>query len=110
MPIICSFFGHRNISEKTYLELHDEIERHILKKNTDTFYVGSYGFFDNMASDILCEMKKTVSADNGIPYTGLYACDWQRNRQVSVPNVISGWTRVCSKKVCYITPQSLDSR
>ena len=57
MPIICSFFGHRNISENIKSVLYTEIENHIKKNKVDVFYVGGYGQFDRMASGILHELK-----------------------------------------------------
>jgi len=58
MSVICSFFGHRHVSDTIRPLLYKEIERHIIEKNVDTFYIGGYGDFDNMASDVLKEMKE----------------------------------------------------
>ena len=58
MPIICSFFGHREISQNIEPELYTEIERHITEKNVDTFYTGGYGAFDFMTEKILNDIKK----------------------------------------------------
>jgi len=58
LPIVCSFFGHRSVYENIRPALYAEIERHITEKNVNTFYVGGYGGFDGMASDILDEIKK----------------------------------------------------
>ena len=57
MAVICSFFGHRRVYENIRPALAAEIERHITEYEVDTFYVGGYGAFDGMASDILLEMK-----------------------------------------------------
>lgn len=54
--MICSFFGHRNISNSIRPMLYSEIKNHITDKNVDTFYVGGYGHFDAMASGILHEL------------------------------------------------------
>jgi len=58
MSVVCSFFGHRDISSAVRPILYKEIERHIFEKSADTFYIGGYGGFDNMASGILKEMKE----------------------------------------------------
>jgi len=58
MAVICSFFGHRNVSESIRAGLYAEIERHITEEKADTFYVGGYGRFDGMAAVILHEIKE----------------------------------------------------
>jgi hypothetical protein len=58
MSIICSFFGHRNVSDNLRPALYAEIEKHITDKKVDTFYVGGYGQFDGLASGILHELKE----------------------------------------------------
>ena len=55
---ICSFFGHRSVGAEIRPGLYAEIERHIIEKSSDTFYVGGYGQFDNMTAGILCNMKE----------------------------------------------------
>jgi len=58
MPVICSFFGHRDAGDEIRPRLYDEIEKHIKEKNADMFYVGDCGRFDGLASGVLREMKK----------------------------------------------------
>ena len=58
MSVICSFFGHAAVGNEIRPALSAEIERQITERHTDTFYVGGYGHFDRMASDLLEEMKK----------------------------------------------------
>ncbi len=58
MSIICSFFGHRHVSDGIRAGLYAEIEKHITENKTDTFYVGGYGQFDALAAVILHEMKE----------------------------------------------------
>ena len=57
MATVCSFFGHRDVGEQIRPALAAEIERHITEHGVDTFYVGGYGNFDNMAAGVLREMK-----------------------------------------------------
>ena len=59
MPIICSFFGHRDTGDAVEPELRTEIEKHITEKNVDTFYLGGYGGFDALSASVLRKMQKT---------------------------------------------------
>ena len=59
LSVICSFFGHRDISYEFESELHAEIKRHIIENHVDTFYVGGYGEFDFVSAGILRKMQKT---------------------------------------------------
>ncbi len=55
--MICTFFGHRNISVDIASDLETAIEDLILQKNADLFYVGNHGNFDSIVKRVLKKMK-----------------------------------------------------
>ena len=46
----CTFFGHRDCPSSIKEKLYEEIERLISHHGVDTFYIGTQGSFDRMAS------------------------------------------------------------
>lgn len=54
----CTFFGHRDCLDSVKECLTEEIERCILQRGVDIFYIGHQGRFDAMAICVLKEMKK----------------------------------------------------
>ena len=58
MAVICSFFGHRECSIEVEEVLTAEIERHITEYGVDTFYVGGYGRFDQLAAGLMYKFKE----------------------------------------------------
>ena len=57
----CTFFGHKNSSERIKQELKDKIEYLILNYGVSTFYVGNNGSFDLYVYKILKELKKSYA-------------------------------------------------
>ena len=55
---ICCFFGHRHTPDKIKPLLYAEIEKHIVEKNVNVFYVGGYGDFDAMSAAALRELQR----------------------------------------------------
>lgn len=55
--MICTFFGHRDVSIKIESTLKCVLEEIIQKEKADIFYVGSQGDFDFMAKRLLVQLK-----------------------------------------------------
>lgn len=53
----CTFFGHRDCPDLIYPTLKSSIERLILSRNVNRFYVGNQGRFDVLALKALRELK-----------------------------------------------------
>ena len=53
----CTFFGHRDCPDLIYPKLKSNIERLILSRNIDRFYVGNQGHFDVLVLKALRELK-----------------------------------------------------
>lgn len=60
--MICTFFGHRVISYDIKSVLYDEIEKQI-KAGCDTFLIGNYGKFDDLAFDLCLYFKQKKYPD-----------------------------------------------
>ncbi len=56
--LICTFFGHRDCSEKIIPQIYDAIEQIIVKSGCRVFYVGNHGNFDRFVSKVLEDLKK----------------------------------------------------
>lgn len=53
----CGFFGHGDTPDTIKPLLKQEIEKLIINKNVDNFYVGNHGNFDRMVYSVLKELK-----------------------------------------------------
>ena len=58
---ICTFFGHRNVSEKITDVLTPILSELIEKNGVEVFYVGSQGNFDNIVIKTLENLKDKYS-------------------------------------------------
>lgn len=59
--MICTFFGHRSVPEKTEEVLRKTIIDMIENCSVDLFYVGNHGQFDHMVSRVLQELSEKYS-------------------------------------------------
>ena len=55
--MICTFFGHRDASEKVVFALKEVIES-LIKKGIKSFYVGNNGNYDLLVQSVLSDIKK----------------------------------------------------
>lgn len=55
---ICSFFGHRDTSERIYESLYREIIKAIKTDGVSVFYVGNNGAFDSLARRAVMKAKE----------------------------------------------------
>ena len=62
--MICTFFGHRDVSPDIKASLRQVISELIEKQGVNRFYVGNQGNFDAMARSLLTEFEQT----HGIRY------------------------------------------
>ena len=56
--MVCTFFGHRFISDKTEPALRSALADLIENRGVDLFYVGNHGSFDGMVRRVLRELSK----------------------------------------------------
>ena len=56
--MVCTFFGHRFISDKTEPALRSALVDLIENRGVDLFYVGNHGSFDGMVRRVLRELSK----------------------------------------------------
>ena len=56
--VTCTFFGHRDIEKDIEPEIITILEKLIIYKGVDNFYVGNQGNFDKMVIKILGELSK----------------------------------------------------
>ena len=56
--MICTFFGHRDASEKVVFALKEVIES-LIKKGIKSFYVGNNGNYDLLVQSVLSDIKKS---------------------------------------------------
>lgn len=54
---ICTFCGHRWVSESIRVSLAETVEKLIVEQDVHCFYVGNNGAFDRMALGVLKELK-----------------------------------------------------
>ncbi|MBO5746651.1 MAG: hypothetical protein J6S13_06130 [Clostridia bacterium] len=54
---VCALFGHRDCPENISEKLYNSIEKLILQKNINVFYVGTHGNFDKLAYRVLKQIK-----------------------------------------------------
>ena len=59
----CTFFGHRNCSEKIEPKLRETIVGLIENNGVNLFYVGNQGRFDDMVYKVLRELSKAYSIE-----------------------------------------------
>lgn len=59
----CTFFGHRNCSEKIEPMLREAITGLIENSGVNLFYVGNQGRFDDMVYRVLRELSKAYSIE-----------------------------------------------
>lgn len=57
--MICTFFGHRDASEKVVFALREVIEN-LIKKGVKSFFVGNNGNFDLYVQNILSNIKNST--------------------------------------------------
>lgn len=60
--MICTFFGHRDTSEKIKVELKAKILK-LIENGVKCFYVGNNGKFDLLVQTILFELQKSHNID-----------------------------------------------
>ena len=53
--MICTFFGHRNVTDRIQPILHKTLSDLIENNGVDTFYIGNQGEFDHI---VIAEMRK----------------------------------------------------
>lgn len=68
--MVCTFFGHREITDNIYAVLKTKIKELIQNNGVDMFYVGNNGKFDRLALECLIELKNEFP---NIDYTVVYA-------------------------------------
>ena len=54
----CTFIGHRDFQTNKYDEIYNEIEKLIIEKKVNVFYVGTNGNFDRLVYKALVEIEK----------------------------------------------------
>lgn len=55
---ICSFFGHRDTSERIYESLYQEVVKAIKTDGVSVFYVGNNGAFDSLSRRAVMKAKE----------------------------------------------------
>lgn len=60
----CTFFGHRDVSEKIEPTLRSTLLNLIEKEQVNLFYVGNNGNFDNIVRKVLKQLKQKYSHIN----------------------------------------------
>ena len=68
--MVCTFFGHRNVSDNIEVLLHTTLTELIENYSVDTFFVGNQGGFDNLVRK---ELKKLTKIYPHIKYTVVLA-------------------------------------
>lgn len=58
--MVCTFFGHRVVTEDVKESLREILTELIEFLEVDMFYVGNNGAFDRLVINVLRDLKKTI--------------------------------------------------
>ncbi len=88
--LACTFIGHRDFPQSVYEKLYIEIEKLILFKNVNVFYVGTNGMFDDSVYRVLCDLKKkhTIEIRVTLAYLNQKNTDKYLTNETVFPSVL----------------------
>lgn len=82
----CFFIGHRQVNEKIYPMLFNEVVRHIEEYGVNEFAVGCYGRFDALAAKAVTNAKKEFSYVRLLNVMYYY-----HHKEISLPQGFDGY-------------------